>query len=225
MEINWLLVSVLVVIAACVYHGYRVGLVRMVYSVATFLVAAVLVKFLAPVGVQLLKNNDHVYETIRTPIERMLDEKVDGKIKTEEVLDAYSVPASVRTNIMKAAEQTEMTDIDIFTPTMKGIAADYLALRVIELLAYIVLFLVINIGLRVLGVILDHLSKLPGIRGVNKLSGSLLGVAEGVSFVWICFIVMTIFSATAWGGWCFARIGESVVLSVLYAKNLFLIFL
>jgi len=86
------------------------------------------------------------------------------------------------------------------------------------------LLLLINIGLRVVGIILDRFSKLPGIRGVNKLAGSLLGIIEGVVFVWICFLVITIFATTGWGSWCLERIGDSTLLSILYAGNVFLVF-
>lgn len=225
MDINWLLAGVAVIFIACCYHGYRCGLVKMLFSVATFLITVVLVRFLAPVGVQLLKTNDTIYNSIKAPVEKMLDEKIDGTIKTEEVLESCSLPEDVRKDILKAADGMGVSQFDIFTPEVRGVTADCITLKVIDLIAYVVLFLFINIGLRIIGVILERFSKLPGIRGVNKLAGMGVGVIEGIVFIWIAFVIITIFPATDWGRWCFEMIGSSKILSVLYAKNLFLIFI
>lgn len=224
MEINWLLICVIGIIGACVYHGYRAGLVRMVVSITTFIVTIFLVRLLAPVGVEFVKNNDTIYHAIETSIEKMLDEKVDGEIKTEEVLDVYQIPDDVKENIMKAANETGISEVNLFTPQVKKITVECLTLKVIDLMVYIVLFILINIGLRVIGMVLDTFSKIPGIKGVNKLAGSLFGVIEGLAVVWIMFIVITLFSGTAWGSACFEMIGQSTVLSIIYAKNVFLVF-
>lgn len=224
MSINWLLIGILAVIAACVCHGYRAGLVRMLFSVATFVVTVIVVRLLAPAGVQMLKSNEHIYEGIRQPIVKLLDENMNGQVRTEEVLESIHVSEEVRDSILQAAEGIGVAEVDVFTPQMKGIAADCITLRLIDMLAYVILFILINVGLRVIGTLLDYFSKLPGIRGVNRLAGGALGLVEAVAFVWLAFVVMTVFAATQWGSWCFGQIADSQILSALYAYNVFLVF-
>ena len=221
---NWLLLSVIILIAICVLHGLKSGLVRMLFSIATFIVTIVLVKMLAPVGVQALKNTDVIYDSIKAPIEKVLEEQIDGQIKTEEVLESCQVSDEVKANIMSMADKTGITEVTVFTPEVKEIAADCITLRMIDLLAYIILFILINAALRILGVVLDLFSKLPVIKEMNQLGGCVFGAVEGVAIVWLLFIVITIFSTTAWGSACFEMIGDSAILSFLYAKNIFLIF-
>lgn len=224
MKMNWLLVGVAAIVALCVYHGYKCGLVRMLFSIVTFIVTIFLVRLLAPVGVQALKNTDVIYDAIKAPIEKVLEEQIDGQVKTEEVLESCQVSDDVKENIMAMADKTGITEVAIFTPEVKGIAADCITLRIIDLLAYIILFIVINIGLRVLGSVLDLFSKLPIIKDMNKLGGCIFGAIEGLAIVWLVFIVITIFSTTGWGSACFEMIGDSAILSILYAKNIFLVF-
>jgi len=224
MEINWLLLSVIVILVACICHGYKVGMMHMVFSVATFLVTIVLVRLLAPVGAQMLKGNENVYQAIRQPIEELLEENVDGTLRTEEVLEDIHVSGDVKENILQAAEGIGISEIDVFTPQVKGIAADCITLKVIDLIVYVTLFVIINVGLRVLCFLLDYFSKLPLIKDVNKLAGCGLGLIQGVVVVWLFFVFVTIFAATAWGSWCFERIADSSILSALYTYNLFLVF-
>ena len=102
-----------------------------------------------------------------------------------------------------------MQSIDLFTPEIKSVTADCITWKIIDVLAYVILFIVINIVLRIVGVILDSFSKLPGIRGVNQAAGCVLGCAEGVVFIWIAFLIITVFSATEWGNAAFQMISSS----------------
>lgn len=222
MEINWLLIGILVVVGVCIYHGYRVGLMRMVLSVATFLVTIVLVRLLAPVGVQMLKSNEYVYNGIRQPVEELLEEHVNGQVRTEEVLENVHLSEDVKSSILEAAQGIGIEEIELFTPQIKGVTADCITLKLIDMLAYVILFFLINVVLRVICTLLNSFSKLPVIKGVNKLAGGAIGLIEGVVFMWLVFVIITIFSATVWGGWCFEQIAASQILSVLYANNIFL---
>lgn len=224
MEINWLLVGVLLIIASCAYHGYRSGLVRILFSIATFIITIVIVKLLAPVGVQMIKSDKEIYDSFKAPIEKLLEEKVDGEIRTEEVLDSYQIAPSMKEDILSAAESFGISSIDLYTPTVQHVIADCITLKAIDLLVYVLLFLLINVGLRAIGLLLNRFSKLPGIHGVNQLAGSIFGILEGIAFVWVFFIFVTLFSTTEWGSWCFQRIGDSTLLSILYAQNIFLVF-
>lgn len=221
---NWLLVCVIGIIVVCILNGYRKGLVRMLFSIATFIVTIFLVRLLAPVGVQAIKGNDAVYNAIKKPVEQVMDQQIDGEIKTEEVLDSCHVTEEVKAGIMSMAERSGITEVSVFTPEVKNIASDCITLKIIDLLTYVILFLIINIGLRVIGVVLDLFSKLPVIKEMNQLGGIVFGAVEGLAVVWIVLLVITAFATTAWGNSCFDMIADSRFLSALYANNIFLVF-
>lgn len=222
---NWLLIGVLAVIGLGIMHGYKSGFVKMLFSAVTFIITIVLVWMLAPTGAKMVKENEKIYQAIKAPVENLLDEKIDGQVKTEEVLDSCNIPSDVKENILSAAGKAGLAEVNVFTPEMKTIATDCIVSKLIDIMTYIVLFIAINIALRIVAALLNGFSRLPLIHSVNKLAGSLIGGAEGLVIVWIAFLIITIFSTTAWGGTCFDMIGDSSVLSVLYAYNLFLIFI
>ena len=75
-------------------------------------------------------------------------------------------------------------------------------------------------GLRVLSVSLNVVSRLPIISGLNRLAGAVLGGAEGIFFVWIAALLITLFSATAIGELFLNQIESNIWLTWLYDHNM-----
>ena len=72
---------------------------------------------------------------------------------------------------------------------------------------------------------LDMLSRIPVVHGLNKAGGFVFGLLNGVVYLWIAFIIVTIFSTTSWGQYIFAQINDSVILSFIYNNNYLLVLL
>ncbi len=222
---NWLFISAIGLFAVCMFHGYRCGLVRMVLSVSAFLLAVVLVFFLAPAGVRLLQNNQKIYDAVKSPVTDALGEKMDETSTIEEVIQDYHMLQGISREIARAAEENGFAQKDIMNTTGKEIVADCITLKVIEIMVHLGLFLIIYIVLRVVGLVLISVTKLPIVHGANQLAGCLLGMLEGITVIWLFFTVITIFSAADWAAACFKMIEDSTILSILYEKNLFLVFI
>ena len=82
------------------------------------------------------------------------------------------------------------------------------------------LFAAVFGGLRVLSVSLNVVSRLPIISGLNRLAGAVLGGAEGIFFVWIAALLITLFSATAIGELFLNQIESNIWLTWLYDHNM-----
>ena len=82
------------------------------------------------------------------------------------------------------------------------------------------LFAAVFGGLRVLSVSLNVVSRLPIISGLNRLAGAVLGGAEGIFFVWIAALLITLFSATAIGELFLNQIENNIWLTWLYDHNM-----
>ena len=74
--------------------------------------------------------------------------------------------------------------------------------------------------LRLLAMVLDLFTKLPVIRGVNKLAGGILGGAKCIVMIWIIMLVLVILCNTEFGRNGLALIGRSRLLSWLYDHNI-----
>lgn len=96
----------------------------------------------------------------------------------------------------------------------------YLADQILQALAFLITMLLAGVLMQGIAFSLGIAAKLPVLHGLNKTAGLLLGLAEGVLFVWIFFFAATVFSSTETGGMLMKMIAQSGILSWLYKNNL-----
>lgn len=146
--VNWALLGVVVIIAACAWKGQRNGFVRAVFSVFSVLLSIMGAVFIGPI------------------------------IKT------------------------------IFS----GNAA----------FSYVVAFIIADIAVKIACNVLDIVAKLPVLHQINQTAGLLAGLAEGILYVWIAFIVLDVFGGTEWADALLVMVHSSELLNAVYENNLLL---
>lgn len=67
---NWLLVVVLVILAGHTIKGYRRGLLRVLFSVASLLITVLFVAWATPYVSNFLKENTKIYQKVETECEQ-----------------------------------------------------------------------------------------------------------------------------------------------------------
>lgn len=67
---NWLLVVVLVILAGHTIKGYRRGLLRVLFSVASLLITVLFVAWATPYVSNFLKENTKIYQKVETKCEQ-----------------------------------------------------------------------------------------------------------------------------------------------------------
>ncbi len=65
------------------------------------------------------------------------------------------------------------------------------------------------------------MTRLPILRGVNRMCGGALGFVKGICIVWLFFLVVAICSNTEIGSQLLSMIKESPILTFLYESNVF----
>lgn len=77
---NWLLVVVLVILAGHTIKGYRRGLLRVLFSVASLLITVLFVAWATPYVSNFLKENTKIYQKVETKCEQKVrkDTKEQG---------------------------------------------------------------------------------------------------------------------------------------------------
>lgn len=89
-------------------------------------------------------------------------------------------------------------------------------------ITFLVVLLAATILIKVIDKALDLVSEIPGISGLNKFGGLLVGGAKGLLLVWLCFAVIALAGATEWGMALTSLIYENILLAWLYENNLIL---
>ncbi len=211
---SWLLVIVLGIIILNAMIGRKVGLIKIIFSIFSFIIALILTVWISPTVNGMLNNNETFYEKASQKVEDMLfKEQVETKDE-DDVIEGLPLPKSIKESLQKNKDKQEANIKSYITSHVTGI--------VINALAFVLTFVVVFIGLWVISIALSIISKLPILNQLNKMAGLLVGGLQGVIVVWILFVLITVFSGTVLGKSAFQQIESSVILSFIYDKNLLL---
>ena len=211
---NWLLIIVLGIIILNALIGRKVGFVKMVFSLFSFIIALMLTVWISPSVNKILKNNENFYEKASQKVEEMLFVEQEQTTDENDLIEGLPLPKSIKESLQENKAKQEANIKAYIISQVTDIA--------INALAFILTFVLAFVALWVVSIALNLISKLPILNSLNKLTGFAVGGLQGVVIVWILFIVITIFSGTRLGGTASAQIEESTILSFLYSKNFLL---
>lgn len=221
---NWLPVFLIVYFLGMALYGHYRGFLRAAVSVTAFLVSLFPVRLIMPQVTAFIKEN--------TPIHSWLKEVMNKSIGLEKIgSSGFFLPAQQSALIEESPLPDVMKKILIENNNEKiyqilGVDAfadyvgSFLADRIINALAFVILLLAIYIGIRVLAHSLDIISKLPVLHGLNQIAGSVLGVVEALAYFWIACLILTVFIGTNWGQYLLSNIEKTSWVFFLYKNNL-----
>lgn len=98
----------------------------------------------------------------------------------------------------------------------------FLARIIVKILIFLVAFLLLCIMFRLILLSLETVTEMPLLRGINRMTGALAGAAVWLVFLWIFFLLVTIFCTTGFGSAILTMIAGNPFLSFLYDHNILL---
>lgn len=148
----WIIFDLLIIgiIGLCTFIGYKQGLVKALIKIFSFVIAIVISLILyKPVSNIIIKNT-----AIDDNIKSAITEKIlpNGVEKDQEVILEDSI-----TNKIKGEASN----------TVEGIAETF-SIKLIETMVLLLLFIILKIILRIICAITDLITKLPGVKQLNK---------------------------------------------------------
>ena len=109
---NWLLVVVLVILAGHTIKGYRRGLLRVLFSVASLLITVLFVAWATPYVSNFLKENTKIYQKVETKCEQKVrkdtkEQIVQKEEKSTGLLEEYGIrlPKSIEEKLFGNVEK------------------------------------------------------------------------------------------------------------------------
>ena len=143
-----------------------------------------------------------------------------SKVEQTRLIKALPVPAFVQRMMVN------FNNSDGYKKLQAEGFAQYLINFVVGLLVNIIAFFVtmLIIWLIVRGIlsVLDIVARLPFLYSINRLGGLLVGLVEGVFFVWFVFLILSMFSGTQWGSALITMISGNKMLAPIYEGNILL---
>lgn len=93
---------------------------------------------------------------------------------------------------------------------------------ILNVLMALILLVVIRLLHRIIKLLLDScrlVSRLPVVKWLDRLGGTLLGIAQMVCLIWALFIMFGYFDILHLNGWILEMVNQSRLLSLLYHTN------
>lgn len=102
---------------------------------------------------------------------------------------------------------------------LEEMAGGFVADKVLQLIAFVVSFLLVSIVVHGVTWALHIASRLPLLKGTNQLLGALVGFLEGLFLVWIAFVVIGACSTSGWGNAALYMIADNGFLTWMFVNN------
>ncbi len=223
---NIFLIAVLIILIGSMIWGYCKGFIRIAFSLVSMILMIVLVSWATPYITDILKEKTSIYEDLADKCSSKIQETAELKIEDEldeeesagkETLEDVQLPKLWVEQILEKAGDTVSQAVE-----ESGIyrhAGEYMADWVLRGIAFFAAFCLVGIFLKFAVGMLDIVTKLPIIKGVNRLLGGIAGLVQGLLIVWLLMFLVAIACTTELGQTVLAHIEDSEFLTLLYQKN------
>ena len=219
---NWLVILVLLFLAAYVIRGYHNGFIKTVFSICAVFIAIIVASLGRETLGGILQDNETIYKAVNNKVIESMQIETEAKSVSEQTKFINSLPVPKR--LKEALEENNNKKVYELMDTSKfgDYVSRYITIMILNTIAFVILFVVTLILVRVLANVFDIISRLPVLNSINKIGGIGLGLVHGFVVLWLLCVVLTISSGTGFGEMCFKAINESAFLSFIYNNNLLL---
>ena len=216
---NWLEIVVGVYLLGMILYGHYRGFIRMAVSMVALIATFAIVRIAMPYVNEAAIERTPLYEWIKGGIEHaLIPEEYSSEAADEQaMIEGLGLPKEIQELLIEnnRPDVYQALGVQVFTEYL----GNYLAGLLVNTVGFVLLFVLVYIAVRLIMRWLDIMARLPIISGVNKLTGALLGGAEGLFFLWLLSLLVTAFSQSPWGAMIIAQIESSRWLTFLYHYN------
>ena len=222
---TWLGLAALAFIVLAAVNGFRRGFVREVVSMFLVVLSVAIVWVINPYVNDFIRNHTPVYQMIHDRCEEFVisqQETAQPQTVSEEdsFIESLQLPELLRADLR---ENNTLAVYQYLSADSFGeYIVDYLSVMAVNGLSFLISYLLATFMIRLITYALELLTKLPVIRGANKLAGAALGGVKCILFIWIAFLVLTVFCNTQIGREGLELVEKDTLLNFLYNKNVFM---
>lgn len=187
---NALDIVIFAVIAIAAFWGYRRGLLRTVYRLVSFFVAAFLARqFYFPVARWLRESE--LYDIVQEGIAQAINLEALVAQHGAGAIDNLPIPGALQ-GLLHTNNNSNMFEL-LQVHTLEEYIAGFFANMVMNGLGILLVFVLALLALAVVGKLLDIISVLPVIGTINSVAGLLFGVIVSLIIIWVSLIFCGLF--------------------------------
>ncbi|HIW83086.1 MAG TPA: CvpA family protein, partial [Candidatus Dorea gallistercoris] len=149
----------------------------------------------------------------------------------EEVIENADIPRDIQIAAIEAADLPELFKSllaennndaiyeDLGAQTFAQYVGSFLAKLIINIVAFLVTFILVSLILRAIVFALDIVANLPVLGAINRVAGGAIGAVGALIIVWILFIFVTLLYVTSFGREASEMIQGNMITKMLYEYN------
>ncbi|MBQ2670303.1 MAG: CvpA family protein [Clostridia bacterium] len=208
-----IIADILLVLILILSFSYwrKKGLVKSVWKIAALIITIVLVMFLKNPAADFVSHTQ-IADNLENSVSSIITIPPGGGVNIAETL---KLPEFMQNEVKVATDATINT-----AEAIKSAAAKSLTGAIIIIGVCVALFILIRLALMVVFLIVDSATKLPLIKGANKLLGGLLGMVNVIFIVLLALAVFTMLAPT--DNIVYEAIDKSYIVKFLYNNNILL---
>ena len=226
MDISWTWLGIVVlalIIFACA-SGFRRGFVKEIVSAFFMIISFLFVWAINPYVNTFVREYTPVYNIVQSNCQELVMEQTGSqkaldKEEQTQIMEKMELPDILKTSLME--NNTAETYRYLAVSTFAEYIADSLAVMIVNGISFLLSFIISAIVIRLLSYILNVLTKLPVINGINKLAGGAVGGIKCVIFIWIALLVLTLLCDTSVGKQGMELVQKDTFMNFLYSQNVF----
>lgn len=221
---HWLSIGAGVFLISMLLYGHYRGFIKQCVSLGALILTIVIVKIATPYMTDFIKENPTIRQNAANAIlsiagwEEPSGEEAGLPSAQRSSIEQLDLPQAVKDLLLENnnSEIYKILGVSQFPEYVSTYLADMLINAIASIILFIAVFALIHLAVRWL----DLIARLPILYGLNHIAGALLGLAQGLVFLWVAGFVLGLFSATPFGKMLEAQVYASPWLTFLYRYNL-----
>ena len=182
---------VIVVITVFAFIGLKRGFIKTCFSFVPSIVALFITGRIYPVFSKFLRKTP-VYDYIVRGISKAFDlGEQTTDLSSSEIIENLSLPEFFKRSLAENNNTVIYEILDV--SEVNEYIAEFIANIFLNIFSFIVIALIIVALFKMVFVMLDIISKLPVIHGINSFAGMAVGAVEGVFVLWVAFVIAVFF--------------------------------
>lgn len=227
MVINAFLIIVALILIGCTVLGGIKGFVHTIFTMFSLFIIIMLTGVLSPYVADYINGHTDVPKSIQSKVEEKINlkEKIssDSSANRNDLIDKMDMPEQLKEVIKEKSQAAG----DAFSATTEAASEklvtgiyDRITDLIVSAIAYLFTFAVVGVIVLIAGILLDIVSKLPGIKQANAILGVIVGFVQGYLAVSVVYIAAVAFVATELGASVISQVAESEILTWFYNHNI-----
>lgn len=160
-------------------------------------------------------------EKLREQIEKVIEGETEIPLGAQiKMIENLPLPRIMKDKLLENNNSViyEQLQVHSFVQYLSA----YITQIILRAIAFLGSFVIALIIMKLILYVVELLTQLPVINGMNRLGGAVFGAVQGLFWIWVVFLIITLSCSTEIGGRLMEMIYENAILQWLYNKNYFL---